>query len=488
MDGTGNEIGDGQSNVVKLYRTLAEDDTQSLHYIMGVGTNDSPSLLTRPFNKLKGVLGLAFGLGLEDDVLDAYRWLSRSYTSAESRRRAWRAEQKRKQQAFEAENPGAEFPKEEPPEFVNDQIYITGFSRGAYAARVLAGFINNFGLVSERELHLIAPVFRSYRGLTYRDRANETDSIRFKALRFYDQALRPDHPPIRALLLFDTVASMIRLDWPWYTLKKYWSLADLGLHVDVDANPSVRIVVQALAINERRTFFRPLRWREGLPYHGNNFRHDATKRRQYVRQRWFAGFHSDIGGSPDEDEAGIGKITALWVLRALREEETQANAEDLEKANERRVKDGLDPVADIAAPTPGLRFRRFNKKLFFFGKKSGTGKVLNPAGKRYSGPDPYAKLHNSVFGKGFWPRWSWVWLLLELLPPKAWIRRAGGKIAPIRFLWPYYLPLLEPRYIPETHEIDDSVFIRARDKGYAPPNLTRDPPATLTRWWDEELE
>ena len=456
MDGTGNEIGDAQTNVLKLYRSFQQDDLQFGHYIMGVGTNNSASPQYRPFQYAKAVLGLAFGLGLEDDVMQAYRWLAVHYRSSRDYRQDWLRQHR-------------DIPKKDrppSPEFHSDRIYIVGFSRGAYAARVLAGFIHKFGIVNENNVHLATPAFRAYRSLTKRDHEDPDNSLRYRKLRQFEFALRPQHKGIRALLLFDTVASIIGLDWPWYTIPEYRSLADLGKHASTGENPSVRIVVHAMAVDERRTFFRNFNWTR-TAFYGNRFERPYQKRDQYVRQRWFAGFHSDIGGSPPEHEAGIGKITALWMLRTLAEEEAKADAEDLAALNERRASKGLTALPARPDAQHGMRLMRGNEDWYFYGLKDKT----NPAGIPYCGPDHLAKTHNSVFSNGWKPSASWVWLILELLPPKYVGRRAKGPVALFRRLWPYYLPLLEPRHIPDDHEIDASVWMRKADAGHNPPNL-----------------
>ncbi|MAN13906.1 MAG: hypothetical protein CL945_04245 [Dinoroseobacter sp.] len=79
FDGTGNEVGDFQTNILKLYNALQESDAQIKHYVAGVGTLSQPRLFDwRIVQKARVVAGLAFGLGLEDDVLNAYRFLCRT--------------------------------------------------------------------------------------------------------------------------------------------------------------------------------------------------------------------------------------------------------------------------------------------------------------------------------------------------------------------------------------------------------------------------
>ena len=101
LDGTGNEIGTNLSNVLKFYRMLEKDEDQLVYYDPGVGTIGTPGWWDQLKVKLQGVLGLALGYGLDENVLDAYSWLARNYRDG-------------------------------------DCLYLQGFSRGAYTARVRA--------------------------------------------------------------------------------------------------------------------------------------------------------------------------------------------------------------------------------------------------------------------------------------------------------------------------------------------------------------
>ncbi len=387
MDGTGNEIGDRETNVLKIYKTLAQTDTQMAQYTLGVGTYDGQQLLGRPWQRIKGLLGLAFGLGLEDDVLEGYRFLCHHYQSAAQKRKA---------------DPDA------PQDLLeDDHIYIIGFSRGAYAARVLAGFIHNFGLIEPAHLHLIAPVFRAYRSVTDFDANADPDRV-FQALREYERVLRPDRSvPIRALCLFDTISSMVRFRRVWHNFKTFGSLAELGTHASVNSNASVRIVCHALAIDERRSMYKAQLWNtEGAVYYGNRFKR-STPRTQYITQRWFPGFHSDIGGSPPEDRAGIGKITALWMLDTLAAAERQADTED----NDIRAARKKPPLPGTPAQRHGLRLMRGQRKWYL----EGDSDKKTPGGLPFSKPDPLAPIHPSIID-GWKPRASWFWLLLEVFP------------------------------------------------------------------------
>src|SRR5947209_11463727 len=99
-DGTGNEFGDANSNVIKLYSTLVINQSQVGYYHPGVGTMGAPTARTRIEKTCSRIKGLAFGGGLLDNVADAYRYLMDVYADG-------------------------------------DDIYLFGFSRGAYTVRVL---------------------------------------------------------------------------------------------------------------------------------------------------------------------------------------------------------------------------------------------------------------------------------------------------------------------------------------------------------------
>src|SRR4051794_10496817 len=81
-DGTSNEIGIVTTNVLKLYRILEKDDGQRAFYDPGVGTIGQLAMWGRLRQKLENVIGLATGYGLDDNILDAYRWLALTTATA----------------------------------------------------------------------------------------------------------------------------------------------------------------------------------------------------------------------------------------------------------------------------------------------------------------------------------------------------------------------------------------------------------------------
>ena len=73
-DGTGNEFGDSNSNVVKMYTALQVDAEQIAYYHPGVGSMGDPNQQHRLGREWSRIKGMAFGAGFKANVLDAYRY------------------------------------------------------------------------------------------------------------------------------------------------------------------------------------------------------------------------------------------------------------------------------------------------------------------------------------------------------------------------------------------------------------------------------
>jgi len=380
FDGTGNEVEKNESNILRLYKCLRHNENQLVYYEPGVGTLSTRPFARTLFARTRLLAGQVFGLGLEANVLHAYDFLCRNYRGG-------------------------------------DRLYFFGYSRGAYTARVLAGFLNDFGLVAPHELHLIGPVFKSWRKL-------RADGPRkqFAPLRISEQFFHVRRVPIRFLGLWDTVSSMIRFRMQKDTFIEY------GTHSSVDENPSVRAVRHALSLDERRRFFRQQMWTEGQAYHGTRFRSKSNPPPQDVKQVWFPGTHTDVAGSVPEAEAGLAKITMDWMRAEL---------------------DALGVDA--------LEFRKTFYDRYVRGKQD---EVTRRMGLNIAHPDPAAPLHDQLRKP--------LWKVPEIFPR---LRR--------RSMWPdqkdkrgYYLPLGQYRYVPPGSEIHPSVHERLKMvAAYSPPNL-----------------
>ena len=262
-DGTGNEVEGNLSNVLKLYRIAHRNEEQRVYYDPGIGTLGQRDEWSRFKQNAKGVFGLATGYGLDDNVLDAYRFLA---------------------QNFEAE----------------DDIYLFGFSRGAYTVRVLAGFLHLVGLLHPDQLNIDGYALAAYK------RASEQDD--FSIAWHFQRIANARAVIIKFLGVWDTVASVLvprkdRLYVPSLLALPY-----------TRTNPSVRIFRHAMAIDERRRMFRLNRWTEPQEYVPNPFAKPEPPLQQDIKQVWFAGVHADIGGGYAETESALSKFPLDWMI------------------------------------------------------------------------------------------------------------------------------------------------------------------------------
>ena len=318
-DGTGNEIEDNQSNVLKFYRVLKRSERQLVYYEPGVGTLGAQNEWARIKQNTEKIIGLALGYGLDRNVLDAYRFLVVNYVEG-------------------------------------DRLFLLGFSRGAYTARVLAGFINSIGLLRPEQINLCGYALVAYKQVT--------EGGGFLSVRTFERTLRPRRPPIRFVGLWDTVSTVIvprkdRLFVP--TLRQLAYTA---------RNPSVEAVRHALAVDERRRMFRPFLWNEAQEYWGGPFK-PKDPQPQDVKQVWFVGVHCDVGGGYAEAESGLSKLALKWMI--------DESPDELE-----------------------FETQRVNQIVL--------GKVRAGSKRSYAEPDPKAPLHQSLT-RGWWP--------IEWLPKRA---------------------------------------------------------------------
>ena len=277
-DGTGNSAAKlFKTNVWRLYDALDTSDPgdsglerQIAYYHDGVGTSSFKPL---------AIAGGAFGWGLKRNVLDLYTFVCRNY------------------------QPG-------------DRICAFGFSRGAFTVRLLAGLIAREGLVvntSERDLEAYAR--DAYR--QYRRRFNQTKGLVGPLRNLRDLVItgwrkltwrntyaeqktaHPNHDvPIDFLGVWDTVAAygmpIAEItrgidDWVWPL-----SMPDYKL------NPKVKRARHALALDDERDTFHPLIWDE------------RSQNPERIKQVWFAGMHSDVGGGYPDDS--LAYVSLDWML------------------------------------------------------------------------------------------------------------------------------------------------------------------------------
>jgi len=235
-DGTGNEYGKNNTNVVAMYTPIIRDAAQMAYYDPGVGTF---SVLGRTLGKKIGIImGNAFGYGLQANIEDAYEYLMNRY------------------------EPG-------------DRLFLFGFSRGAFTVRALAGMLHKVGILQKGSKNLIP-----YASRIYNTHGNDDIAAGFKAT--YSHECKPHF-----IGVWDTVASL-----GLFYGKKFFNAR---------LNPDVTHSYHAIAIDEKRKKFPVSLWDES-----------SRTPDQTIEQVWFAGVHSDVGGS--YEQRGLSNIALMWML------------------------------------------------------------------------------------------------------------------------------------------------------------------------------
>ena len=377
LDGTSNQISADRTNILRLYGTLEKSEAQLVYYDPGVGTLGAEQAWLGFWRKTVEVWGMVTGYGMDQNVKEAYRFLVEN---------------------FEAGPDG------------QDQIYIFGFSRGAYSARVLAGFLHAFGLMEKRNLNLLDYAYRAYKRIGSKVAGAGSENA-WGEINLFSKTLRPYHPSVRLLGLFDTVSSVIESGRYGPRLRG---------HAFTNNNTSVQSVRQALAIHEKRIMFRPCLWPPGQAFKRNKFS-NAAGAPQDTREVWFTGVHADVGGGYPEAESGLAKEALRWMIEQTR-------------------------------PT-GLKFITSTVNQLVLGTSQGGNR------KQYTKPSAFGQKQVSM---------NPAWAVLEFLPafrPKASKRK--------RFFG-FTLPLFELRHIPRAALIHHSVFERAAAYRDLPANLPPD--------------
>jgi uncharacterized protein (DUF2235 family) len=262
-DGTANEFAQDRTNVVKLFFTLRQDRSRQVsYYHPGLGTMEPPGALTGLARKTTRLLDQAFGSGLDRDIRDAYVFIMNNFVEG-------------------------------------DRIFLFGFSRGAFTVRAVASLLRMYGLMAEGNDTAVPYAIRMFTGLNRRRNAagdpQTPASSATSPFRLADEFKQTFSRPCRPYFVgvWDTVSSVGWVDNP------------LWLPYTAD-NCEIAIGRHAVAIDERRAFFRSNLWtpRRAPPQGGP----------LDLKQVWFPGVHADVGGGYPEAESALAKVPLRWML------------------------------------------------------------------------------------------------------------------------------------------------------------------------------
>ena len=199
--------------------------------------------------------GNVFGLGISENILECYEFLFKNFRSG-------------------------------------DHIFLFGFSRGATTVRSLSGFIHMFGILPSSRPELIKRAYKIYK------KGNK--SKREKRAAEFVNKHHTMWCDIKFLGVWDTVSALgvpfkaldFLVDWiPFFRHKFH----DLGL------SECVQHARHALAIDDERLTFHPELWDR------------EVKKHQEMKQVWFCGMHTDVGGGYKEQE--LSDIPLIWMIK-----------------------------------------------------------------------------------------------------------------------------------------------------------------------------
>ncbi len=260
LDGTWNSADDGHAtNVVRIMGAIAPVDRagvpQIVFYDAGVGADGG--LIDR---LVDGVTGR----GVEQNIRDGYRFLAHNWL------------------------PG-------------DEIYVFGFSRGAFTARSLCGFIDLIGLLPKHHVDRLDAAWTLYRTPeAERDQAALAELTR--------EARR--QAKVKCLGVWDTVGSL------GVPLQPLQLLSRRHRFHNAELSDVVECAFHALAIDEKRGPFGPVLWQKAC----------GRELPQVVEQVWFAGAHSNVGGG--WSDTSVADLALTWMIRRVQANSGLAFDED----------------------------------------------------------------------------------------------------------------------------------------------------------------
>jgi uncharacterized protein (DUF2235 family) len=256
LDGTWNTL-NNNTNVWRLKSLTSESADQRVYYSQGVGTQRG-----------EVARGVIMGYGIDDEILEAYTWLIQNFDDG-------------------------------------DEIFIFGFSRGAYTARSLSGLICKCGILklgAPLSIEQLYARYRIFNATTIRmlnaDGLPKNPSIEEQWLVKYSRPTK-----IKFVGVWDTVGS---LGLPIGSLKaKVRKYRFLDTHLRLDNEHAFH----ALALDERRKNFEPTFWTRTV----RTGQAPAPDRPiENVEQRWFIGAHANVGGGYASDP--LAQRPLKWLM------------------------------------------------------------------------------------------------------------------------------------------------------------------------------
>lgn len=266
IDGTSNQYGDMNTNVVELYSRLEKNDNQLTFYNSGIGTYATPSLKSWNYYRqvVSNKMDLAFALRFEKIILIAYAWLADNYRAG-------------------------------------DRIFLFGFSRGAYQVRTLSAMIHKVGLIHKGNDDQIPFAYELYANSYGEKHAKDPDPpVPISG----DITASAAKPKTRTARFKETFSRNVKVHFVgvWDTVSSVGLVRHKHLLPGTaDGMHHVCFFRHALALDEKRVKFLPEYARGGRGPSSKASGADVEEEpgmiyQPHTKEVWFKGTHSDIGG------------------------------------------------------------------------------------------------------------------------------------------------------------------------------------------------
>jgi uncharacterized protein (DUF2235 family) len=237
-----------RTNVVKLAKALSakssDGTVQKLYYDLGIGAEG---------NKLKRAFDGATGTGISENILQAYTFVMNNYE-------------------------------------IGDELFLFGFSRGAFTVRSLSGLIRNSGILHVKNADKTGKAYELYRSRHPTFHPKSEEAILFRKTYAVEEVT-----PIKFIGVWDTVGALGN------PLFLHGVVSGRNEFHDTELSSTVQNAFHALAIDEKRKNFQAALWYQKKHVEG-----------QKLEQVWFPGVHSDIGGG--YPETALSDISLQWMM------------------------------------------------------------------------------------------------------------------------------------------------------------------------------
>lgn len=281
------------TNVVKLTQAIATDPENLVFYGEGIGVG----------NFIDRIMGGAFGWGIDKNIQDAYRFLCLNYRQG-------------------------------------DEIYLFGFSRGAYTVRSLVGLIRSVGMLPRQGVRKIPLAYKTYQDAKGKYVGKEEETREIVKIRELDELTKfrqsidrefgSDYQEIVTITLlscWDTVGSLGIPRIPWLPFDRLFN-KKYQFH-NTKLSSTISHALHAVAIDEHRKVF------SQTPM--------QPAQAGQVTEVWFPGGHGCVGGGTKANSP-LSNAALLWTIESV--EKLGLGL----KFDRSKIEDGIatDPTAHFA--------------------------------------------------------------------------------------------------------------------------------------------